>query len=291
MRLHHNLTALGLCLVLCQPFTAAAQADWTRQAKVIRSHSAHTAFPDEKRAAGYTYDGKFYDGSHYNDSSVLLVVPKGLRRQDKVDLVFWFHGWQNNIDSANAYFHLAEQFIQSGKKAVLVLAETGKNVSDSYGGKLEQPDVFAGLVNDIAAVLKKEKVMSQKGKAGNIVLAGHSGAYRIIAFMLQNGGVPVQEVLLFDALYSQADKYTSWIQKDSANRFVHWYTSLGGGTDEVSVQMMDELKKINIPFIAAEETAVTPADIHSNRIVFVHSARKHNDVIFNPNSFQLLLKR
>jgi hypothetical protein len=291
MRRYLHLTVFVGCLALCQPFKAMAQPAWQQQATIIRVTSSYTAFPDEKRQHGYTYDGKFFDSLHYADNTVLMIVPEALQKLDKVDLVFWFHGWYNNIDTAMDYYHLAEQFIQSGSKAVLVLAETGKNVPDSYGGKLEQPNMFAGLVNDISDALKTKQVISKKGSINNIILAGHSGAYRIIAYILQNGGVPVHEVELFDALYGQTDKYIDWIQKNTTNRFVHWYTSQGGGTDVVSVQAMDTLKAKNIPFIASEETAIGSSDIHGNRVLFIHSARKHNDVIFNPDSFQLLLEQ
>jgi hypothetical protein len=50
----------------------------------------------------------------------MIIAPKSLERQDRVDLVFWFHGWYNNIDSAVAYFRLSEQFMASGGKAVLL---------------------------------------------------------------------------------------------------------------------------------------------------------------------------
>ena len=52
-----------------------------------------------------------------------------------VDLVFWFHGWGNNVDSAAIRYELIKQFIASKRNAVLVLAETARNSPDSYGGK------------------------------------------------------------------------------------------------------------------------------------------------------------
>ena len=74
-------------------------------------------------------------------------------------------------------YKLAKQFAASKVNAVLVLAETTKDGPDSYGGKLEQPDVFKNLVNDVLIKLKKEKIISKRCEAGNITLPGHSGAY------------------------------------------------------------------------------------------------------------------
>src|SRR5215831_634453 len=104
--------------------------------KEIRFTSTHTSFPDSTRANGHTYDSVFYSASeHYTDNSVLLLVPKKLNAKRTVDLVFWFHGWHNNIDTALAFYELKKQFLESNRNAVLVLAETAKNAPDSYGGK------------------------------------------------------------------------------------------------------------------------------------------------------------
>lgn len=258
--------------------------------RIIKFTSAHTAFPDSARATGHLYDSILYTtAQHYNDSSVMLVVPPGFVAHKKVDLVFWFHGWHNNIDTAAVFYELIKQFVASQRNAVLVLAETAKNAPDSYGGKLEKPGVFKVLVADVLGQLKTNKLVAAKAKQGNIVLAGHSGAYRVIANILQNGQEPVKEVLLFDALYSELDKYQAWLQKSRHNHFVHWFTNKGGGTDEMSDTMMKQLAGKGIAYTLIEEAAVTPAYLAGHRVLFVHSLREHNVIINNPDNLALLL--
>ena len=260
--------------------------------RTFRISSAYTAFPDTGRAKGHTYDKVLYNAAeHYSDSSVLIIVPAGLKANKQVDLVFWFHGWRNTIDSAANYFELVKQFIASGRNAVLVIPETAKNSPDSYGGKLEKKDIFKNLVGDVIDKLKKEKLIGKKADAGNIVLAGHSGAFRVMAHILQNGVMEVKQVLLFDGLYSQVDKYTAWIQANDTHRFLHIYTNRGGGTDEVSVQMMKGLDEKNIPFINPEEKELNADMLKTNRVIFVHSLKEHNDVINRPDhNFRLYLE-
>lgn len=260
--------------------------------RIFRITSAYTSFPDSARAKGHTYDKVLYNAAeHYSDSSVLIIVPAGLKAKKQVDLVFWFHGWRNTIDSAANYFELVKQFIASGRNAVLAILETAKNSPDSYGGKLEKKDIFKNLVKDVIDKLKNEKVIGKKAEAGNIILAGHSGAFRVMVHILQNGGMEVKQVLLFDGLYSQVDKYTAWIQADEAHRFLHIYTNRGGGTDEVSVQMMKGLGEKNIPFINPEEKELNADMLKTNRVVFVHSLKEHNDVINRPDhNFRLYLE-
>jgi hypothetical protein len=222
---------------------------------------------------------------------VLIITPPGLKAKKSVDLIFWFHGWRNTIDSSASYFELVKQFMASNRNAVLIIPETAKNSPDSYGGKLEKKDIFKNLVNDVLDKLRKEKLIGKKATAGNIVLAGHSGAFRVMAHILQNGGLEVKQVLLFDGLYSQVDKYTAWIQADASHCFLHIYTNRGGGTDAVSAEMMKGLREKNISFVNPEEKDVDAPLLRSNQVIFIHSLKEHNDVINRPDhNFRMFLE-
>jgi len=97
-------------------------------ATIFHIRSSNTSFPDTARAKGHLYDKVLYDAAtHYSDSSVLIIVPKNLDVKKSVDLVFWFHGWRNNIDSATERYQLTRQFLASNLNAVLVLAETAND--------------------------------------------------------------------------------------------------------------------------------------------------------------------
>jgi hypothetical protein len=263
----------------------------TSEFRLLHFTSPHTSFPDTGRAFGIIYDSVVYNSTeHYNDSSVLLVVPQRLKRAEKIDLIFWFHGWRNNIDTAAEFYKLTKQFIASRRNAVLVLAETAMNAPDSYGGKLEQPGMFKALVLDVMNELKKDGFATNKAEPSRILIAGHSGAFRVIAYILQNGQVPVQEVFLFDALYGQTDKFLSWLNEDRSHHFIHWYTNHGGGTDEMSEVMMLQLKNQHISYSLVEEGTITNGIIKNSMILFVHSTREHNVIINDPDDFQLLLE-
>ncbi|HMU11687.1 MAG TPA: hypothetical protein PKC54_16855 [Ferruginibacter sp.] len=279
-------------LVVLTIFTTAALAQTEVTPKIFRITSAYTSFPDSGRANGHRYNNTLYSAAeHYNDSSVLIIVPPQLNAKKKVDLIVCFHGWRNNIDSAASYFELTKQFLASNRNAVLVFPESAKNSPDSYGGKLERKDIFKSLLNDVLDKLKKEKVIGKKAAEGNIVLAGHSGAFRVMAHILQNGGMEVKQVLLFDGLYSQVDKYTSWILADTSHRFINLYTNKGGGTDEISAGMMKLLREKNITFINPEEKEVDAALLKTNQVIFIHSLKEHNDVINRPDhNFRLFLQ-
>jgi hypothetical protein len=263
-------------------YAASAQTD--DSPKLFRFTSSFTAFPDTARAKGHTYNKIFYPAEkHYSDSTVLIAVPARFKAGKQIDVIVWFHGWYNTIDSAAAYFELLKQFAASKRNAILVIPEMATRAPDSYGGKLERQEIFKHLLHDVLLKLKTEKIIGKGTKPGNILLAGHSGAFRVMAHILQNGAVEVKQIILFDGLYSQLNKYINWIQAGTVHRFINLYTNKGGGTDEVSEMMMQQLSQKHIPYVKTEEKDLQPAMLKNNRVIFIHSLKEHNDVINRPD--------
>ncbi|MGZ3820494.1 MAG: hypothetical protein ACXVB6_07875 [Mucilaginibacter sp.] len=269
---------LGACHVCCA------------QLQQFTFTSANTSFPDTARAKGHIYHDSLYRAAdNYSDSSVIVITPKNFAAGKTIDLVFWFHGWNNNIDSALVRYGLSRQFAEAGINAVLVLAETAKDAPDSYGGKLEEENRFSKLVNDVMKKLAGIHLISPLCKVGNIVLAGHSGAYRVMANIVQNGNLPVQEVILFDALYAETPKFLNWLSNDQSHRFINLYTDHGGTYDETKA-MMQQLGEQHFAIDSTEETNLTPALLQANKIIFIHTLHQHNDIIQHPDNFKLFIE-
>ena len=259
------------------------------EAIIFHFQSDHTPFPDSSRSNGHTGNHVFYNtADHYNDNHVLVIAPKNLDAGKKVDLIFWFHGWHNNIDSAAAYYQLTKQFLSSGMNAVLVLPEAAKDAADSYGGKLEKAGVFSAFVKDVLLQLKDKKLIGPHCEPGHILLGGHSGGGEVISCIVKNGQIEINEVVLFDALYGGTEKFMAWIKADTSHRFIHLYTDYGFGPKDESQKMTAQLKQERIPFFETEESALTSKEIRNERLVFIHSKSQHNDIIFNPDNFKLL---
>jgi hypothetical protein len=274
----------SLCFLLS--FFTICQA----QIRQYKFTSPYTSFPDTGRLKGHIYHDSLYTSTaNYSDSSLIILTPKNFKAKNTVDMIFWFHGWNNNIDSALVQYGLSRQFAESGVNAVLVLAETAKDAPDSYGGKLEQKNMFKQLVNDVMKKLVNIHSISPQCQIGNVVLAGHSGAYRVMANIIQNGNIPVQEVILFDALYAETPKFLNWLSVDKEHRFINLYTDHGGTYDETK-EMMHELTKQNFKIDSEEETNLTTAILQQKKIIFIHTLHEHNNIIQNPDNFKLFIE-
>ena len=263
-----------------------------QKGKLIRFASSYSMFPDTARANGYNYNGKQYDAAtHYSDSSILIYVPQQFSSKTKINLVCWFHGWGNMIDSACKQYQLLEQLDGSGRNAVFVFPEGPKNAPDSYGGKLEQPQIFQQLMKEVVTKLVENKIITTitafSIDAYNITLAGHSGAYRVISKIINNS--PVNEVILFDAMYGGNDAYLQWLSFP-AHRFINIYTK-DGGTFDNSHLIMDKLTdSLNVPMISVDEEAVNDQLLLSNQKIFIFSSKGHNEVITHKRNWERFLQ-
>jgi hypothetical protein len=236
-------------------------------------------FPHPDRAQGRFYNNQTFSArAHYSDSSVAIFIPKGFAPEKSIDLVLYFHGWNNNIDTACAQFQLIEQFVESKKNAIFIFPEGPKDSPDSFGGRMEETGGLKNLVNDVLNYLKKENRIKTEN-AGKIVLAGHSGAYRVISFALMRGGMTknISDVILFDALYGQTEKYAYWIDRYKG-RFVNIYTD-SGGTKNESENLMADLKGWGKTFFAKEEKDLSLTELKNNRLIFIHTDLTHNEVL------------
>lgn len=260
--------------------------------KLIRFSSAHAMFPDTARANGHTYNGKHYDAAtHYSDSSILVYIPTHFSPKKITNLIFWFHGWGNNIDSALKQYDVLEQLEASGRNAIFIFPEGPKNAPDSYGGKLEQPAVFQALVKEVEEKLKERRIIATK-KAFNIdrysiTLAGHSGAYRVISRILNQS--PVQEVILFDAMYGGNEQYLQWLSVPE-HRFIHIYTKDGGTFDNSQLIMRTLTDSLHMPFFSGDEENVGDAELKKYDKLFIYSSKKHNEVITHNRNWERFLR-
>ncbi len=281
---------LSALLLLAATISSCQDVEWTKRSggQLSIQTSSHAPFPHPKRAAGHAYgDTLFQFETSYNDSSIAVFIPDNFIKTETTDLVFYFHGWGNNIQKSIEEYNLLDQFSASHKNAVFIFPEGPKNASDSFGGKLEEKDVFKRLVADVLTFLQDEKKVDSI-RPGNIVLSGHSGAYRVISYILNRGGLAqnISEVYLFDALYAEEEKYAYWLNKYDG-RFINIITPNGGTLDN-SEGFLEDLEDWGIPFTRVSQNEVDSQVLSSEKIVFVFTSLTHNEAVYP--FFELALK-
>jgi hypothetical protein len=262
----------------------------TQLGETIKFQLTSAPFPHPDRRNGYEYNQVQYPANpHYVDSTVAVFVPRGFRPDGPVNLVFFFHGWDSTIDDAQQRFDLYRQFSLSGARALLVLPEVAWNAPDSFGGKLEEKGGFTRLVNELMGALSTVGVIDASPRLGSIMLAGHSGAFEVIALILANGDLAanIQEVCLFDAVYARTMQFAAWIEK-RAGRFAS-VSSADGEETTVVGDLIADLKADGVPYTQVTDDPDSDAQAMSARVVFLQSHSDHYGVVVDQDEFRRLL--
>ncbi len=286
------LSVLLVCLAASLPAQTLPER-YAEYGKLIVVKLDSAPFPHPDRAQGHTYQNELYTvEKSYSDNSVAIFVPKGFRQTDQTDFVVHFHGWRHQFVSSLSEYKLIEQFVNSGRNAILIVPQGPYDAPDSFGGKLEDENGFKRFMGDVVTTLRERGVI-RTGAIGNIILSGHSGGYQVISSIVARGGLSeyVKEVWLFDALYARTDKFMDWYKHYPGRRLIDIYT-LHGGTKEETEKLIASLKtaKPEIPFLAKNEADVTASDLRKNRLIFIYSALEHNEVVFKQDQFREYLK-
>jgi hypothetical protein len=284
------LLLVGLGRVCALGEGAEVSVQKNKAGTVVKMQLRSAPFPHPDRREGFELDGRLYPfHPHYSDSSVLVFIPNGYKKQDMTNLVFFFHGHNSTIEQTEKGFSLFKQFADSGVHALLVLVETGRNVPDSFGGKLEDQDGFGNLVNDLLATLQEHEFIASN-RLGAISLAGHSGGYRVISEILAHGGIGgnIEAVYLFDGLYAGIASFSEWIEQGHG-RFVSVY-SINGGTSEKTEKFIESLRDTGIPVSVTYDDSSMNAHLVENRVVFVQSENDHYGVVAEDGVFRRLLR-
>lgn len=282
-----------LALLLLATTTALAggiETNYAAFGRLIITPFVTAPFPHPARTNGHTYQTRHYSAAeHYSDSTVAVFIPKGFRETGTVDFVIHFHGWNNTVAGTLGQFKLIEQLAASGKNAVLIVPEGPHNAPDSFGGKLEDADGFKRFMAEVTDTLRRHSLLAKTNfTLGNIILSGHSGGYHVISAIVDRGGLPAKEVWLFDALYGGTENFLAWSDRQPG-RLLNIYTDRGGTTNQTT-RLMKLLKDRGTSILATEDQPVTPSELQTNRLIFLHTDMTHNDVVEKRKTFQQFLQ-
>ena len=169
-----------------------------------------------------------YGSAPYTDRSVLIFAPASLTDSGDLGVVTHIHGHNATLTEVVAAQYLVEQHALSGRDAVLIVPQGPVEAADSDFGRLDTAGGHAALVRDAVSLMYRDGLISRP-VIGSGALSSHSGGYLAVSYILQQGGLPIDAVHLFDSLYGVESVYEDFARSGGVFRSV--YTS-SGGTDD-----------------------------------------------------------
>ncbi len=198
-------------------------------------------------------------GSFHRDPTVFVFVPRHHRATEGVvHFLVHFHGHNSTAERAMAAHALREQLADSKQNAILVVPELAVLAPDSSAGKLEQPGAFQVMLKDVLTTLRSSRARAALGasgppagaRPGRVCISAHSGGYHAAACSIRAGGANVQEVYLFDALYSDTEVFRDWVlagrgkPMGARHKLVSYYTA--GATELNTERLFSELDRAGV---------------------------------------------
>ncbi len=211
----------------------------------------------------------------WRDSSVLIVVPKGLSASAEVAMVVHFHGHHAVLGKTIPRKRIVEQFLASGVDAVLVVPQGPLDAASGNFGKLMAPGGLERLLGDVLTLARRDGHLdATSSRIGRVVFTSHSGGYYAIAAILRNTPLRVEAVNLFDSLYGETSTYARYAR--SGGRLRSNYTVSGGTVERNKA-------------LAAELGAATTFDddtLRRTRVAIGPCAFTHGEAIYAERNYQ-----
>lgn len=258
--------------------TAAAPVEASPSVEWEKSDLGETAFvpmksapyPHPSRDKGYTTNkATFPREPHYSDSTVGLFIPRDYRRTPKTNVLIYLHGWSNNVRKAMSDYKLREQIVASGQNIILIFPEGPRDATDSGCGKLEDKDGLKHLVEESLATLHAAGKIDRE-KIGEVLIAGHSGAYKGLACSADHGGLDAElaGICLLDSSYGNLDMFVEWVKKHPKGRLFSIFT------DHLAAQnvyLFTRMEKLDEHCALQLDTDTNDGALTKSRVLFVHT--------------------
>ncbi len=196
---------------------------------IYRSNAA--PFPQKHRKRGFKAPGgtSYPYHPHYDDNSIVVVVPNTFRETDEgTNVIVHFHGEMSDNMRSLEEDRMPEAMVAQKANAILVLPQGPYRARDAFGGKMTEEGGLKRLIDDMLATMKSEKVIKTI-RLHNLVLSADGFGYHPAAFALKRGGLEghITDVLLFNALYGNPEVFSDWLNKGNGTLRVTYTGSFG----------------------------------------------------------------
>lgn len=184
-------------------------------------HGMCNRTPDSKAnpdiSAGKCERGKeFLPPSAFQDNSISVFVPDSVRGETSgVDAVVYFHGVTNHLGfirnevKNKGRYGFAKSILAEHANVVLVVPQGPYEVWSNYWGNMRKQDGLKNMLDDVRRVLK-QKLNADLAKFDHLIISGQSGGFEGVGFTVKVGGVKIDEVWIFDALYGLIGNIRDW---------------------------------------------------------------------------------
>ncbi|MCA9604757.1 MAG: hypothetical protein KC619_04150 [Myxococcales bacterium] len=223
--------------------------------------------------------------------SVVVHAPPGFDPSRPLHLVVFIHGWRGCArqlahggevacrDGARPVsgWDLAARFDEAGLNALFVVPQLAFLVTDGSAGRFVEAGRFRAFVEEMLGALRDRLgPPTDASRIASVTLLAHSAGYETTLALLARGGVEVDEVVLFDAMYRGHNAFADWVLGDPDRRFV----SLHGATGRTVSQSQLFAGRLRSLGEALSDDAEGDLEslVEEHRVVIARASAPHGDI-------------
>lgn len=158
-------------------------------------------------------------------ANVWVHVPSRFDQGKALRVVVIFRGYKNCIDSyvsrtglpcapgrlARTGYDVAAQAERARTSALVIVPELAFDTQSSDAGPIQTAGGLARFLTDVLGALRTTIGRRTVADVERLTLMASSGGYEALMPVMQSGGVPVDEVALFDSLYVDNATFTNFV--------------------------------------------------------------------------------
>lgn len=158
-------------------------------------------------------------------ADAVVHVPEGFDPRPPVHVVVLLHGWSccaesfvgttpcGPRDPAPRGWGVSRHHDRAGTNTVLVAPQLALLERDSSPGRFSERAFFRSWLGEIleGPLSRRLGTRLDEGDLGTVTLVAHSAGYQTALAILENGDLPVTNVVLLDALYSGTERFVAWL--------------------------------------------------------------------------------
>lgn len=229
---------LALCLFTS---TARAQGGWTEEVVVP--------------SAAYLVQGA---------PSAVVHAPPAWTPQSELRIVVFLHGWNGcaRVLAGEGLVRcragmpprqgwgLARAHDASGTDALLVIPQLAFLERDGRPGAFGERGRFRAFLAEVLAALAPRLGGADLTRVRSVSLFAHSAGFETALALVARGEVPIEHVVLFDALYRGVEPFGSWALGGAGRRLVSLHGA-GGRTERQSELLSAWARRHGLPVASA----------------------------------------
>ncbi|MCZ7686285.1 MAG: hypothetical protein M5U28_48980 [Sandaracinaceae bacterium] len=179
-------------------------------------------------------------------------------------------------DGTHEGWGLARRFDEAGTDALFVVPQLAFLERSGSPGRFAEEGRFRAFVEEMLGALRARR--RSLARVESVALLAHSAGFETALALIARGGLAIDAVVLFDALYRGVPPFTEWVAAAPGRRLVSLHTGGGRTASQSRMLAARARERLGAQAVAEGEGGSLPELVRARRVVIARSPAPHGGV-------------